>query len=50
MENKNKQVQRETRNEQETTNKRLSKCEVIGSFYRYGYGGFLFWNWSHFSC
>ena len=19
-------------------------------FYRYGYGGFLFWNWTHASC
>ena len=33
----------------EKTIKRPSKSEVIGS-YRYGYGGFLFWNWTHASC
>ena len=35
----------------EKTIKRPSKSEVIGSFiYRYGYGGFLVWNWTHASC
>ena len=34
----------------EETRKQPSKSEVIGSFYRYGYGGFLFWNWPHASC
>ena len=24
--------------------------EVIWIFYRYGYGGFLFWDWTHASC
>ena len=35
------------------TNKNLltsSKSEVIGFFKRYGYSGFLFWNWTHASC
>ena len=42
MENKNEQVQWETTNEQETTKKRPSNCEVIGSFIGMGMVGFCF--------
>ena len=31
----------------------LISLELVRSywiFYKYGYGGFLFWNWTHFSC
>ena len=51
----NEQVKWETIKMVETR-KQSSKSEVIGSFmfyvifYRYGYGGFLFWNWTHASC
>ena len=31
----------------EQTREHPSKSEVIGFYYRYGYGGFLFWNWTH---
>ena len=34
----------------EEMRKQPSKSEVIGSFIGMGYGGFLFWNWTHASC
>ena len=45
----NEQVKWETI-KMEEMRKQLSKSEVIGVFYRYGYGVFLFWNWTHASC
>ena len=43
------QVEQETI-KMEEARKQRSKSEVIGSFIRYGHGGFLFWNWTHASC
>ena len=42
MENKNEQVQQETTNEQETMNKRQSKCEVIAAVISVGVLDFWF--------